>query len=286
MARTMVFCTKCKREGNINDFFRVDKNNRGQRGAYICPDCNEEMHSYYTKNNEERGAETVHPYTYGMELETSMSDSKARSELFEYHFLPTRDCTVDVEYKSPIMQNLKSLSHLGKVLDRLVAEDHLEMDDRCGTHFHVGHKDLDADTMDYIRRFYHSLFVPLSDAVKANPAEQFWGRGIDQCNSEGSCWARSINASTDATEHTNFINVQHDKTLEFRLAKYQTASQYMGIAKFATKCMEIVMNNFVSHFNDRDYDKKRYSTVTEYRKHKAAVAADKMVKAYLKAING
>lgn len=320
MARTMVFCTRCKCEGSINDFFRVDKNNRGQRGAYICPDCNEEMNGYYTKNTERRGAETVHPFTYGMELETSASDSKARSELFEYHFLPTSDRTVDVEYKSPIMPNLKSLSHLGKVLDRLMADGHLEIDDRCGTHFHVGHKDLNADTMNYIRRFYHSLFVPLCDEMKKHPAdnERFFGRGFGE-------WCETIDKDSSAMNHTNFINVQHDMTLEFRMPKFTSGAQYMAVAKFATRVAEIVMDTFVAHFSDdftledvRKLERNwklnfgvnsfRYMEIQQvsqtgrldsipfdmckreiakyFRLYNAQMAAKRIVKAYLKAING
>ena len=44
------------------------------------------------------------------------------------------------------------------------------------------------------------------------------------------------------------------------------------------------MNNFFEHFNEREWDTTRYATITEYRKHKAQVAAQKIVKIYLKAI--
>ena len=282
MARTMVFCTRCKREGNINDFFRVDKNNRGQRGAYICPDCAEEMHDYSEKNREWRGSETVHPFTYSVELEVSYTDEKTISELYEYKFLPTEDPTVKVEYKSAIMRNLKSLAHLGKVLDKLIIGGHLEINDDCGTHFHVGHEDLiNYQTMEYIEKYYHTLYVPLCKTMEAHPYEttRFWGRYLGG-------WAHKIDEYSYPTGHANFINIQHDDTIEYRLCKFRDSDQYMKVAKFCTKLTEIVCNNFVAHYNDRDFDKSRYSNIHAYRKHKAQVAAEKMVKAYLKAING
>lgn len=280
MARTIVTCTKCGRQASKHIMVGYQKNNRGQRTAYICEDCAREMHGYTTKNNELRGARTVHPFTYGIELETSGSSEKARGELAEYHFLPTADCTVDVEYKSPIMNNLKSMSHLVKVIDRMMDNGEIEIGSNCGTHFHVGHKDLDAETMGYIRRFYHSLFLPLCEAMEAHPIEtrEFWGRGFGH-------WSDTINESSYPTEHTNFINVQHDRTIEFRIAFYRNGAQYMNVAKFATKAVEAVMNNFVAHFNDSTFDTSRYANITEYRKHKAQVAGQKIAKAWMKAAN-
>ena len=281
MARTIVTCTKCGRKHDVAMMIRYQKNNRGGKDAFICPECRAEMHSYSTKNNERRGADTVHPFTYGIELETSYSNEKSRGELAEYHFLPTADITVDVEYKSPVMNNLKSMSHLVKVLDKMIESGDLEIGSNCGTHFHVGHADLDAETMGYIRRFYNSLFVPLCEAMKAHPTEtaEFFGRGFGH-------WCDTIDMETYAMNHKNFINVQHDRTIEVRIAFYKNGTQYMNVAKFATKMVEAVMNNFVEHFNDADFDRTRYSNITEYRKHKAQVAAQKIVKAYMKAIEG
>lgn len=286
--KTIVTCTRCGAQGHFTMMHRLEKNNRGQRGAYICDRCNTEIHSYYAENNELRGADTVHPFTYGMENETTYSNAKCRSELYEYNMLPTSDCTVDVEYKSSIENSLKSFSHLWKVMDRLIADGDMEIGSTAGSHFHVGHRDLNSETIGYVRRFYHSLFIPLSEAMKANDeaTRELFGRGIDEYNSEGQCWARSIDERTNPLNHTNFINLQHDKTFEFRMAKFQNSKQYMRMAKFATKVTEIVMNNFVAHFNDNTFDTSRYNNITEYRKHKAQVAAQKIVKAYMKAIEG
>lgn len=300
--RTYATCTKCNRTFSKFTMIRVDKNNRGGNPAYICDDCNTEMHSYNTKNNKLRGADTVHPFTFGMENETTYSDAKARSELYEYDMLPTHDGTVDVEYKSCIEQSLKSFSHLWKVMDKLIAEGHMEIGDSAGSHFHVGHKNLNSETMDYIRRFYHSLFTGLSDEMKLHPEEtkELFGREIDHYNESGRCWARSIDEYTDPENHTNFINVQHSKTLEFRMAKFRNSEQYTRMAKFATKVTDCVMTNFVEHFNDEvDINKLKRNwklnfneeiEISErnaqrmYRLFKAKMTSKKLVNLYIKAI--
>lgn len=279
MARTIVTCTKCGATHSKYQMIKVDKNNRGGRASYLCMACNSEMHSYYDENNELRGAATVHPFTYGIELETSDSTTKARSELAEYKFMPTHDGTVDVEFKSPIMNNLKSMSHLVKVIDKMMESGDIEIGSNCGTHFHVGHSNLNRETMGYIRRFYNSLFVPLCEEMQRHPEKtaEFFGRGFGR-------WCDTINMSSYAEEHTNFINVQHNNTLEVRIAFYRNGKQYMNVAKFATKMTEAVMNNFVAHFNDSEWDTSRYATIREYRLHKAQMTAQKIVKIYLKAI--
>ena len=127
--------------------------------------------------------------------------------------------------------------------------------------------------MQYIRRFYHSLFLKLSDELKACPTEteKLFGRNFGT-------WARPISECSSPTEHTNFINTQHDNTLEFRLVMFRNARQYMAVTKFARACTEALVNNFLEHFDDEPTDLKRYPNKTEYRKHKADIAAKKMVK--------
>ena len=272
-------CTNCGTTMNKDRMTKIEKNNRGGRSAFICERCRTRMLGYTYENDTRHGCATVHPFTYGIELETSCSNAKVRSELNDYGFIPTSDCTVDVEYKSPIFNNLKSMSHLVKVIDKMIDNNDIEIGSNCGTHFHVGHTNLNRETMGYIRRFYNSLFVPLCETMQAHETETatFFGRYFGR-------WCNTITMDTYAEEHTNFINVQHSNTLEFRIAFYRNGKQYMNVAKFATKVTEIVMNNFVNNFNNEAFDRTRYRNITEYRKHKANVAAQKIVKAYLKAI--
>lgn len=270
MLNPICTCKGCTSPATV----KVDLYRRGGRSAWLCDFHAHSMESYYFENDHRHGTNKVNPYTYGIELETAFSTVKARVELAAMGFIPTSDCTVDVEYKSPIFNGMNALSKQALTIERLMDEDELKIDDSCGTHTHVGNRDMiNAETMQYIRRFYHSLFLALSNEMRACPAEtrKLFGRDFGH-------WASPIYEYTSPTEHTNFINTQHDNTLEFRLVFFRTAKQYMAAVKFARACTEAVCNNFLAHFNDTPTDTKRYPTVTEYRKHKATVAAKKMVK--------
>ena len=83
-------------------------------------------------------------------------------------------------------------------------------------------------------------------------------------------------------KHSAMFNLQHDHTIEFRQAKFVNAAQYMAVAKFAKDCANAIIENFIKHFNDTEWDRNRYPKRTDYRKHKADVTAKKLVKLYEK----
>lgn len=254
---------------------------RGGRNAYMCDFHAHGMASYSSDNNRRQGKSKVSPDTFGVEFETSYSDTIARAEMIAAKYLPTSDCTVDVEYKSPIYNGLNSISKTFKTFDTLIAAGHLSLDRYCGTHFHYGNKEyINAETMGYIRRFYHSLFIPLCDYMLNDGYDKttaFWGRNFTN-------YAAPINNNTNPMQHVNFINLQHDKTIEFRLCKFQNAEQMMRVARFIKAVGNTIIENFIKHFNDEKIDTRRYKNITEYRKHKAQMTGQKIVKLYQKAI--
>lgn len=275
MARTPI----CMHNGCTNiGTVKVPIAKRGERCGYMCSFHAFNLEGYSDENNFRKGNRKANGFTISQELETSNSNIKARGELLDFGFIPTSDATVDVEYKSPIYEGLNAISKQCVSIEKLIANGDLQIDSSCGTHCHVGHAEfINPTTMQQIRRFYHSIFVPLSDCMVNNPeaTTAFWGRSF---NSFG--WARPINEHSSATEHRNFVNMEHSYTIEFRLAKFQTAAQYMQIVKFCRDVVNAVIENFVKHFNDVDFDRSRYNNQTEYRKHKATVTANKIVKLY------
>lgn len=275
MRQPKCMCPNCNNIGT----HKVQVFRRGKEGhAYLCDYHYRQNESYYTKNNNLQGTAKVNGYTIGVEFETSFSTEKARIEFAASGYLPTHDATVDVEYKSPIMQGLNSLAKHAVTFDRLINSGDLEVNQSCGTHLHIGNtQHLNAEALEYIRRFYHSLFLPLSEAMRMNPTAtaQLFGRPLNS-------WAAPIHEHTDPRHHTNFINMQHDKTIEFRCCKFVTAKQYTTCAKFCVDCVTTIINNFVQHFNDEPKDKRRYATKTAYRKHKANTTAQKLVKLFEK----
>jgi hypothetical protein len=267
-------CKGCQQPGTV----KINLDRRGGRNAYMCDYHAYNMAGYSTRNNYRIGKAKAHGFSTGIELETSYSDEKARIELETQSFIPTSDCTVNCEYKSGIIRGLNGLVKFAKQWDRLIDAGHLEIGNGCGTHTHFGHVEyINSETNDYMRRFYHSLFVPLCNEMQENREAtiELFGRDFTY-------YADTISEYTDAGAHSNFINLQHMNTIEYRLCKYQNAAQYINLVHCLKDFTTAIINNFIKHFNDTDIDSSRYHNRTEYRKHKAQVTAKKLVKIYRK----
>ena len=265
--------------------YKVEIAKRGNRHGYLCEECMRRLRSYSHENAIEYGKRKKVPFTFSSEFETSGSTQKARGELLDFGFVPTYDATVNIEYKSPIYEGLNALSKQCVSIEKLVANGDLEINRSCGTHLHVGHADyINGTTMRYLRRFNGSLFVPLSQAIMSDldKAERFFGRQPNH-------WAQPVTMQDPSGDydgwrmkHESMFNLQHDYTIEFRQAKFVNAEQYMNLAKFAKDCTNAIIENFIKHFMDTDWDRARYPKRTDYRKHKADVTARKLVKLYEK----
>ena len=264
-------------EAIANGWAKVTLANRGGRSAYLCPlHANERgNHRYHSaEQTKTRGTEKKHGFTFGFELETARPNAKTRAELVSVGFMPTQDITTDTEFVSPIYKSMNPLPKKLATIEKLLNNGDFALTANEGTHFHVGHSEfINAETNAYMKRFYHSLFVPLSDAMQANPelTERLFGRGFTG-------YAHAVDAYSNPNGHSNFINLQHSKTIEFRLCKFQNAKQYMNVANFCRDCTNAVINNFIKHFNDENAN-------AEYRRHKADIAAQKMVKLFYKYAN-
>lgn len=273
-------CKDCNNIGVI----AVPVAKRGNRMGYYCERCARER-GYSVENPIRWGNEKAHGFTISTETESSYSSRKARGELLDAGFIPTEDCTVDVEYKSPIYEGLNAISKQCVSIEKLIADGDLRIGNECGTHCHVGHRTyINATTMRYLRRFNNSLFVPLSNAIMADvvKSEKLFGRQPNGWAQPITMNDRSGNVEGWQMKHEAMFNLQHDNTIEFRQAKFVNAKQYMSLVKFARDCTEAIIENFIKHFNDAEWDKRRYPTITEYRKHKADVTANKLVKLYEK----
>lgn len=208
---------------------------RGNRKAYLCPECARRVYSYDTENNTWLGTFAKEPWSTSQELETMSPTYKARVEFEANGYIPTSDCTVSVEYKSPIWRNFKSLVHYAKTIERLMESGDIVIDSNCGTHTHVGHPEIiNRETMYRFFRsteYYTAFFKPLSDAMRMDEDKvaRVFGRPFDY-------WAR-YPVFGDPEEHTNWVNVQHDNTLEFRILRFVTAEQYsMGVMFVKSLC--------------------------------------------------
>jgi hypothetical protein len=274
---------------------------RGNRVEYMCTRCATQNEHYHTSNNVETGTRKRHEVKVGIEKETSYTDEYARNVLFEYGFIPTHDGSLRTEgdgmrygwsdgntceYVSPLMNGLNKASKFALTCDYLMSEGHLKVNSSCGTHFHVSVNDMKDEHgmktyMGYIRRFYHSLFIPLTEEMKANPSttERMFGRTFT-----GYAKEITMNASPESDRYL-WINVLADNNIEFRLNRFTSGKQYQNLMKMEVEMIKCIVTNFCEHFMDTDWDRTRYEKRTHYRKHKADVTAKKLVAIYKKYAN-
>ena len=264
---------------------------RGNANAYMCHRCAEYNQGYHSQSNKNRGTQKVNAVAVGIELETAYTTDNARNQLFAYGLIPTNDCSLSgartCEYVSGIIKGLNIPSKLAVSIETLMQNGELQINNSCGTHFHVSINNMKNDNgeqvyMNYIARFYHSLFLPLTQAMKANPTatKAVFGRYFQ----DDYCKAITENSSP-AYDRYLFINVLNPTNIEFRLNKYQNAKQFQNLMKMEVEMVQTIVTNFCEHFNDENIDTRRYANKTAYRKHKASVTANKLVKIFKKYAN-
>lgn len=302
MCRLVARCSRCGREFLVGEMVGTVSRKRGNRVEYMCGTCASRNESYHTSNNAVMGTSKANAVKIGIEFESSYSDEYARNAMFEYGFIPTHDASLRTdgdgrrygwdentcEYVSGIMQGLNRASKFALTCDHMMAEGHLKVNHSCGTHFHVSVNDMkdcngNKTYMGYIRRFYNSLFIPLCEEMKAHPVEteNLFGRFFTG-------YAKEIDWNTTQTYHNDryyFINCMAENNIEFRLNKFTSGKQYQNLMKMEVEMVKCIVSNFCEHFMDRDWDLNRYPTRTEYRKHKASVTAQKLVKIFKKYAN-
>lgn len=280
-------CTCCGTVQFTNEMIKTAMPNRGGAHAYMCSRCANHNEGYHSTNNKNRGTTKVNQVFVGTELETSYNDDYARNIMFEYGLIPTYDCSLNgrrtCEFVTGIQSGLNIASKMCVTIGTLIAGGHLEINNSCGTHFHVSINAMKNENgeqvyMNYINRFYHSLFLPLCETMKSNPAktEAVFGRYFN------SHYARAIHADTYTGDRYNFINVTNNSNIEFRLNKYINAKQFQNLMKMEVEMVKCIVTNFCEHFNDENIDTTRYANMTEYRTHKAKMTAKKLVKIYNK----
>jgi len=314
-------CSCCRHDFPIEIMTRTISRKRGGRASLMCPTCAARNLWYHTANEKIMGTAKKNGVLCGIEFETSFSDDKLRNAMFEYGFIPTHDSSLrsdgygarygrdrnTCEYVSAIMQGLNRPSKFAQTCEDLMNEGILKVNSSCGTHFHVSinsMKDANGKNtgkgsyMDMVRRFYNSLFIPLCEEMKADreTTERVFGRYFNG-------YADTIDWNSKQEEHDDryyFVNCLANNNIEFRINKFVSAKQYQNLMKMEVEMVQCIVRNFCEHFNDTEIDTRRYyrkssdgspkldvngnriPSKTEYRKHKADVAAKKLVGIYKK----
>lgn len=198
-----------------------------------------------------------------IEIDADMQDAlyqRFRGTLERVGYCLESDCTVaGGEAPSPKM---RGLAHISKVLQN--NEDaFVYFTSNTGAHVHTN-----TNKISYIRRYYHSIWMPLFYYINGHDTE--WR--IEKFGSDFRHYACKINNETYPENHSNFVNVQHEHTLEFRLPRIKERHQFMNVLKFWREVGFFLEN----------YDFQESSLSSANRKEVASKAGREIVKIAIK----
>lgn len=189
--------------------------------------------------------------TIGVEIEIDCDRNDEaylafRGSLERVGYCFEHDCTVmGGEAPSPKMQGL---AHISKVLQN--NEDiFYAFTENTGAHVHVS-----CNKIEYLRRYYHSIFMPLCDYISSH--DDAWK--IEIFGSAFRGYAQPITMASSATAHANFINLQHGHTIEFRLPRIRERHQFMNVLKFWRE-VGFMIDNFNFHEDGDSLTRKTYA---------------------------
>ena len=300
--RYIAFCKCCGKADYTENMIATPMPDRGkEKCAYMCNECGKKNRAYGSsfKNPDgtfaEFGTTKKHGMRCGWELETVYTSLHARNRMFNLNMIPTNDSSLNdtyhehgysnydsdsCEYVSGIYNGRNIISKACIVVDELINNGEIVIDESCGTHLHVSYNNMECGEMDMIREYYLDLFAPLAREMKKNPetCEHVFGRFFSYD------FAEMPNGYSSSNRYA-FINVTNDNNIEFRINKFVNAKQYQALIEMEFDFVNIIINNFTSHWNKNWKDKRRYPTRDDYRKHKAQTAGKKIAMRYLYAID-
>ena len=249
------FCMVCGRRVEGGEGYRRLVKGRGKR--VFCVDhafSLEDYHESETYRADSIGTTKKMPLTrqtVGVEFEIDCDRNDEaylafRGSLERVGYCFESDCTVrGGEAPSPKMNGL---SHISALL-RNNEEIFYAFTENTGAHIHTYCNDVS-----YMRRYYHTLFVPFCEYISRHT--DTWK--VEKFGSTFRGYAQPIYDGISPTNHSNFVNTQHDNTLEFRLPRIRERHQFMNVVKFWRE-VGFMINNFDFHKNG-DYDtRKRYA---------------------------
>lgn len=271
--------------------------NRGGRVAYICDECAEKEYGYDARNNLMVGEWKAGHWTASWELEVMGASYTAQAELLSHGYLPTSDCTVWREYKSPIYRGLGGLVKYSKSVQQLLDRNDLRIDHHCGAHLHLGVGEwedhltggvyaLDGRTLERLWAYRDELLGPLGEWLDGHPTEceAVFGRALspDWADTiERATYCHNYDGTVEAMERCHaarygYCNLasSSDCTIEWRVLYFNSAEQY-GRAVMLCKTLTALLLRF------NDYARSPYYSDDEIQR-KALRTGYKMLEAFLK----
>ena len=216
-----------------------------KNGVWLCCDHRgkKNLRGYSEENTETIGTPTQDGFSMSIELESMGVSSHARAYFNYNKFIPTSDCTVDIEYKSPIYYSEIPLAKIVGAIEYMDNSNQYSFKvnhENCGIHTHFGFVD-NHFNFTRLETHYEQLFKPLCDAVDSLTDAQrtaIFGRTFGEYNS------RCRYSYPD--RHANWINIQHRYTLEIRMPRFTTADNYMRFLKCFKKIFKALNTHYIS----------------------------------------
>ena len=229
------------------------------RGVFFCDyhfrDIDNCLMNYGCEYFITSGKPTAKSISQSIEFETVHNTYKAVATMCaDLHFLPTADCTVEIEYKSPIYLSLQGFTKAVGNIEDMINKLYFDVDRTCGTHLHtsiydgIDHNNKPIPKYDYTDLsdcdIYEPLFFPMCqylDNMDDIKLELYFGSDFRRY---------AVNPIHERHRdysglHESIFNVQHTYSLEFRLPRFSTAEKYRKIALFM---QEVVTN--IAYFQD------------------------------------
>lgn len=216
----------------------------GDRPRYVCSECMRKLERKlrYHGNACERSAYdeplgtpkkgSLEHTTIGIEIE-HVSNRFSEKSFYTFKYLIERafnvkeedDCSVSGEFPTDKMEGGNKSSKMIRKLEKYGFFKFLD-NPRTGAHIHV-----ECTCIEFVRNWYNTLFVPLCRWLAGHSEDWL----IERFGSAFRDYAEEINERTDCGIHSNFVNTQHNHTLEFRLPRMRTAEQYVTCIYFWRK---------------------------------------------------
>ena len=217
-----------------------------KNGVWVCANHRgrNNLKDYHDENTIRVGKGNADGISISVELESMGKSTAARAYFVKNNFLPTYDSSVDIEYKSPIYTSELPLAKIVGAIEYMNDKSSYDFsvnNEDCGIHTHYGFIDNRFD-FTTLCTHYEQLFKPLNDTIKdmnENDRIAVFGRDFEYYN-------KQLNFNYPS-QHENWINIQHRYTLEIRMPRFTSASQYMRFLKCFKKIFKTLNTHYLEH---------------------------------------
>ena len=238
-------CVECGRVTNEEMGGKRVTTPAQRNGVWVCSAHRgaRNLNGYGDENNERVGSGNADNISISLELESMGVSTHARAYLVSNKFIATSDSTVDIEYKSPIYTSEQPLAKIIGGIEYMDTKDDYKFKVnhyKCGLHTHFGFID-NRYNFTHLEEDYETLFDNLDNIVRSltdEEREEIFGRSWGEYNAP-------IRFSYP-DRHENWINIQHNYSLEIRMPRFVSAVQYMKFLKTFKKMFKALDTHYIS----------------------------------------